>query len=150
MFLAESSIQLVPDGTMLLHILIIAVMVVVLNRTLLKPINEILARRDALLSGRMSEAQILNAAREEKLQQYENALRAARTEGYHALEAEKTASLRERERRLSAEKEEISKKVAAAIETTRQQEAAVKKELEIQASDLSTLIGTQVLRRPIR
>ena len=150
MFLAESSIQLVPDGTMLLHILIIIVMVMVLNRTLLKPINEILARRDALLSGRMSEAQILAAAREEKLQQYESALRAARTEGYHALEAEKTSALRERERRLSAEKEEISKKVTAAIEVTHQQEAAARKDLETQAGELSNLIGTQVLRRPIR
>ena len=150
MFLAESSIQLVPDGTMLLHMLVIAVMVVVLNRTLLKPINEILARRDALLSGRMSEAQILGAAREEKLTQYENALRAARSEGYRALEAEKTAALHERERRLTAEKEDLSKKVAAAIEDTRQHEAAVRKELEAQAGELSVLIGTQVLRRPMR
>ena len=63
MFLAESSIQLVPDGTMLLHIVIIAIMVAVLNRTLLKPINEILQRRDALLSGRMTEAQVLDAQR---------------------------------------------------------------------------------------
>ena len=43
MFLAEAQIQLVPDGTLLLHVLMVAVMVFILNRTLLKPINEILA-----------------------------------------------------------------------------------------------------------
>lgn len=149
MFLAESSIQLVPDGTLLVHILIIAIMVAVLNRTLLKPINEILSRRDALLSGRMSEAQILSAAREEKLHAYEAALREARTEGYHLLEAEKAEALRERERRLSEVKEEISREVVSAIEATHQQENAVKKDLESQAHELGTLIGSQVLRRPI-
>jgi F0F1-type ATP synthase membrane subunit b/b' len=98
----------------------------------------------------MSEAQILTAAREEKLQQYETALRAARTEGYHALEAEKTSALRERERRLGAEKEDLSRKVAAAIDTTRQQETSARRDLETQATELSRLIGTKVLRRPIR
>jgi|SRR5688500_17750524 len=150
MFLAESSIQLVPDGTLLLHVLIIAIMVAVLNRTLLKPINEILSRRDALLSGRMSEAQILSAAREEKIHTYEAALRDARSEGYRLLEAEKTEALRERERLLTSVKEEISREVTSAIQTTRQQEQAVKKDLEAQAGELSKLIGTQVLRRPIR
>ena len=150
MFLAENSIQLVPDGTLLVHVLIIAIMVAVLNRTLLKPINEILSRRDALLSGRMTEAEILSAAREEKLHTYEAALREARTEGYHLLESEKADALRERERRLSEIKDEISREVTSAIQATRQQESEVRKDLEAQAGELSTLIGEQVLRRPLR
>ena len=44
--LAENSIQLVPDGTLILHVLIILVMVYVLNATLFKPINQILAARE--------------------------------------------------------------------------------------------------------
>ena len=150
MFLAESSIQLVPDGTLLIHILIIAIMVVVLNRTLLKPINEILARRDALLSGRLSEAQVLEAAREEKLHEYDAALRDARTEGYHLLEAERTTALRARERRLSDVKDQLSEEVRSAIEATREQKAVVKKELEVEAQELSSLIGGLVLRRPLQ
>jgi hypothetical protein len=39
MFLAESTIQLVPDGTLLLHLLMVVVMVAVVNRTLLKPLT---------------------------------------------------------------------------------------------------------------
>jgi F-type H+-transporting ATPase subunit b len=150
MFLAESTIQLVPDGTLLLHVLIIAVMVAVLNRTLLKPINEILARRDALLSGQLSEAQVLAAAREEKLQAYQKTLTQARSEGYHLLEVEKAEALRERERRISAARDETKQQVAAAIERTRRQEAEAKKDLEARASELSSLIGTQILRRPLR
>ena len=150
MFLAESSIQLVPDGTLLLHVLIIAIMVVVLNRTLLKPINEILHRRDALLSGRATEADTLDVARAEKLKHYESALSAARSDGYQLVEAEKAAALREREQRLSAAKQEISKEVAAAIETTQQEQATAQRDLEGRAGELSDLIGAQVLRRPLR
>ena len=150
MFLAESSIQLVPDGTLLFHVLIIAIMVAVLNRTLLKPINEILSRRDALLSGRMTEAQTLDATRAEKLENYEAAIRGARSEGYQLLEAEKTTALRERERRLSAAKQEISKEVASAIETTHQEQATAERDLEGRAAELSGLIGARVLGRPLR
>ena len=150
MFLAESTIQLVPDGTLLLHVLIIGIMVAVLNRTLLKPINQILERRDALLSGRMTEAQVLEAAREEKLQTYEKKLKEARSEGYHLLEAEKAKALREKEQRISVTKDESSKRVAEANEQTRRQEEQAKKDLETQAGELSTLIGSLILRRPIR
>jgi F0F1-type ATP synthase membrane subunit b/b' len=148
MFLAETSIQLVPDGTLLLHVAIIAIMVVVLNRTLLKPINEILSRRDALLSGRTTEAQMLDASRLEKLEQYEAGLRAARSEGYQLLEAEKNAAMRDREQRLSAVKEEISKEVASAVHATQQQQAAAHGDLEATAAELSGLIEAQILKRP--
>ena len=147
MFLAESSIQLVPDGTLLLHVVIIAIMVVVLNRTLLKPINEILHRRDALMSGRMTEAQALDSTRAEKLKEYEAALSEARSQGYQLLEAEKTAALREREQRLQSTKQDISKEVASAIAETQQQQAAAKTDLEARAGELSGLIGEQILRR---
>ena len=150
MFLAESSIQLVPDGTMLLHIVIIAIMVAVLNRTLLKPINEILQRRDALLSGRTTEAEALDAQRAEKLEQYEAAMRAARSEGYQRLEREKVEAMREREQRIAVAKQEISKEVASAIETTQQEQATAQKDLEGRAAELSGLIGAQILKRPLR
>ena len=54
---AENSIQLVPDGTLILHVIIILVMVWILNKTLYKPINRILEAREKRTRGRMSEAQ---------------------------------------------------------------------------------------------
>jgi F-type H+-transporting ATPase subunit b len=150
MFLAESSIQLVPDGTLLLHLLVIGIMVAVLNRTLLKPVNRILKEREELLSGHMSEAAALSATRDEKLRAYESALRDARTEGYHLLEREKTEAMREREVRLNRVREEMSRLVATEKEGTRLQEEEAKRELETKAGELSHLIGSQVLRRPLR
>lgn len=149
MFLAENSIQLVPDGTLLLHLLVIGIMVAVLNRTLLKPINRILKEREELLSGKMSEAATLRATREEKLHAYESALREARSEGYHMLEREKAEALRERDQRLSRVRNEMAQLVAKEIGETRSQEEQAKRELETRASELSKLIGSQVLRRPL-
>jgi F0F1-type ATP synthase membrane subunit b/b' len=150
MFLAESSIQLVPDGTLLLHLLVIGIMVAVLNRTLLKPINRILKERDELLSGRMSQAAVLRATRDEKLRAYESALREARSEGYHMLEGEKAEALRGREVQLNRVREEMARLVASENEGTRSQEEQARRELETKASELSELIGSQVLRRPLR
>ena len=101
MILAETSIQLVPDGTLLLHLLMVGIMVFVLNRTLLKPINQILAEREKQIAGRLKEAEALAAETQEKLAQYNDALREARADGYKLLEKER-AQASERERRKAA------------------------------------------------
>ena len=67
---AENSIQLVPDGTLILHVIIILVMVYVLNATLYKPINQILESREKRTRGRLSEAQETLKSVKEKLAKY--------------------------------------------------------------------------------
>ena len=148
MFLAEASIQLVPDGTLLLHLLMVVVMVFILNRTLLKPINRILAERERQVEGRLKEAQMMAAETEEKLKRYNAALHEARADGYKLLEKERAEGLKEKDEALRLYREQMSQEVAARIETTRRQEESVKKELEAQAGAISSLISTQILRRP--
>lgn len=150
MFLAETSIQLVPDATLLLHLLMVAIMVLVLNRTLLKPINQILAERERQITGRLREAQMMAAETQEKVTRYNEALREARTDGYRLLEKERTEGLKQKEEKLRQYREEMSKQVAAQIETTRKQQQSVKGELESQAAVISNLISSQILRRPSR
>ena len=147
MFLAETSIQLVPDGTLLLHLLMVAVMVFILNRTLLKPINEILAERERQIAGRLKEAAALSAETEEKLNRYNGTLREARAEGYRLLEKERAAALKEKDEKVRLYREEMSKTVAAQIEQTRGQEQKVREELESQAAVVGDLISSQILRR---
>lgn len=147
MFLAETSIQLVPDGTLLLHLLMIAIMVFILNRTLLKPINEILAEREKQIAGRLKEAEALAAESEEKRRRYNGTLREARAEGYRLLEKERAAALKEKEEKVRQYREELSKTVTAQIEQTRQQEQKVRAELESQAVAVGDLISSQILRR---
>ena len=150
MFLAEASIQLVPDGTLLLHLLMVGVMVFILNRTLLKPINKILAERERQVEGSIKEAQQLSAETEEKLKQYNSTLREARSEGYRLLEKERAAAIKDKDEKVRLYRDEMSKTVAAQVEKTRQQEEKVRGELESQAAAIGDLISSQILRRPAR
>jgi F-type H+-transporting ATPase subunit b len=147
MFLAESSIQLVPDGTLLLHLLMVGLMVAVLNRTLLKPINKILVEREKHILGRVDEAQEMLKLREQKLNDYNSALRDARSEGYHLLEKERSQAVKEKDVRVKAFKEKNDRIVAQELQSTQNQERLVRNELESKAEALGALISSQVLGR---
>ena len=147
MFLAEASIQLVPDATLLLHLVMVVVMVFVLNRTLLKPINDILSEREKQVTGRLREAEAMAAESQEKLKKYNDSLREARTAGYKLLEKERAESLKEKEQKLRQSRDELSTEVAAQVDQIRNQEQAVKGELEAQAATIGSLISSQILRR---
>ena len=147
MILAEASIQLVPDATLLLHLVLVVVMVFVLNRTLLKPINDILSEREKQITGRLKEAEAMAAESREKLKQYNETLREARTAGYRLLEKERAEGLKEKEQQLRQHRDELSKEVSSQVDQIRKQEQAVKGELEAQAATIGSLISSQILRR---
>ena len=150
MILLEASIQLVPEGTLLLHLVMVCVMVVVLNRTLLKPINQILAEREKQIAGRRQEAEAMALETQEKLKKYSDALRDARADGYRLLEKERAQAMKEKEEKLRHYRDQMSKEVAAQVAATRKQEQAVQGELEGQAAAIGNLISSQILRRPTR
>lgn len=147
MVLLEASIQLVPDGTLLVHLLMVVIMVLVVNRTLLKPVNRILAEREKQIAGRLKEAESLAAETEQKRQKYNEALHAARIEGYKLLEKERADALKEKDEKVRQAREQASREVTAQVDNIRRQEASVKQELETQAASISSLISAQVLRR---
>jgi F-type H+-transporting ATPase subunit b len=147
MFLAESSIQLVPDGTLIVHLLMVVVMVAVLNRTLLRPINKILADREKHILGRVDEAQKIQKLTDQKLTEYDSALRAARTEGYQLLEKERSQAVREKDEKVRVFKEEINAMLAADIRATQDQEKEGQRQLEAEAETLGAMITSQILRR---
>jgi F0F1-type ATP synthase membrane subunit b/b' len=118
-----------------------------LNHTLLKPINQILAERERQIIGGRLEAERLASETEEKLRKYNEALHDARVDGYRLLDKERAEGLRQREEKLRQYREQMSREVAAQVEATRQQEEAAKRELEAQASSMSDLISSQILRR---
>src|ERR1044071_5133739 len=122
MVLLEATIQLVPDGTLLLHLLMVVVMVFILNRTLLKPINRILAEREKQVEGRLQEAQALAAETEQKLKKYNDALHAARVDGYKLLDKERADGLKEKDEKVRVYREQASRQVAAQLDNIKRQE----------------------------
>lgn len=147
--LAESSIQLVPDGTLVLHLVIILVMVAILNSTLFKPINRILAERDRQTRGRLEEAQRTFQIIDQKLKDYERSLREARAQGYQEMERQRAEALNQREAQLLSVKGEVSQFLAGRKEELIQQTEDVRKTLSSEARRLAFEISSRILGRPV-
>jgi F-type H+-transporting ATPase subunit b len=146
---AENSIQLVPDGTLILHVIIILVMVYVLNVTLYKPINQILAAREKRTRGRMTEAQEILESVTSKVTDYEVSLRQARSEAYAAIEARRTEAMQQRQEKLNEMRAELAESIAHEKETINEQAAEARATLEAESQRLARDIGSRVLNRPL-
>ncbi|MFY9622196.1 MAG: ATP synthase F0 subunit B [Pyrinomonadaceae bacterium] len=146
---AENSIQLVPDGTLILHVIIILVMVWILNKTLYKPINRILEAREKRTRGRMSEAQEILTDVSEKVSNYERQLRQARAEGYALAEQERTAAMQERQGKLNEMRQQLSESVAQEKQTIQTQVEEARVTLESESRRIAREIGERVLDRPL-
>ncbi len=146
---AESSIQLVPDGTLFFHLAVIVVMVALLNGTLLRPINRILEERERRTKGRLSEAQEVLLVVDQKISQYERRLREARAEGYALVEHERMELSRERERKVAQVRAEITRWLFDQKEKLRSEAEAVKGNLKLDARTRALEISRHILRRQI-
>jgi len=147
--LAENPIQLVPDGTLILHVLIILVMIYVLNATLFKPINRILEARDRRTRGRLSEAQEILKNVSEQLANYERQLRKARGEAYAFSESERAEAMQERQSKLNEMRQQLSELIAQEKKAIAQQADEARGTLEVESRRLAREIGARILSRPI-
>lgn len=146
---AENSIQLVPDGTLIIHVIIILVMVWILNKTLYKPINRILEAREKRTHGRMSEAQEILTDVSEKVSNYERQLRQARAEGYAMTEQERTLAMQERQGKLNEMRQQLSESIAQEKQTIQTQVAEARVTLDGESLRIAREIGERVLDRPV-
>jgi F-type H+-transporting ATPase subunit b len=146
---AENSIQLVPDGTLFLHIAIILMMVYVLNSTLFKPINRILEEREKRTRGRSGEASEIMRSVDEGLSKYERTLREARAEGYRLMEEERSAAMIARQNKLNAVREEVKITLDQQKRELGAQADLARSTLAVDSRRLAAEIGAQILRRRV-
>jgi F-type H+-transporting ATPase subunit b len=146
---AENSIQLVPDGTLFLHIAIILIMVFVLNATLFKPINRILEDREKRTRGRSSEANDILRRVEDGLSRYERTLREARAEGYRLMEQERSVGMGERQKKLSIVRDEVNQTLDERKKELRAQADEARSTLATDSRRLAAEIGAQILHRQV-
>ena len=147
--LAENSIQLVPDGTLLIHVIAIVVMVYVLNSTVFKPINTLLAEREKRGSGRFAESNQILKQVDQKMASYEQSLRAARTEAYQLMEAEHAAARAEREKTLASMRAELSASTGKQKQELERQANEARSLLQANATQFAQKISTRILGRQI-
>jgi F-type H+-transporting ATPase subunit b len=148
--LSETNIQLVPDGTLLFHLGLIAVMVGLLNISLLRPITRILEERDRRTRGRITEAQSILASVTQKIREYERRMREARADGYGLLEQQRAAVSREREQRVAEFKSEVNKRLYGEKQKLRSDVEQMRESLASDARMRALEIGYQILGRQIK
>lgn len=150
MGLAEGSVQLVPDGTIFIHIALILLMLFILNKTLFKPINKILEERDKKTKGRSGEAGDILQSIDEKMAHYENSLREARGEGYILLEQTRSEAMSAREKKLNAIRKEVVALTSEQKDTINKQVEEAQATLIEEAQMLAARISSQILHRPVK
>ena len=146
--LAGNSIQLVPDGTLFLHIAIIVFMIYVLNATLFRPVNRVLAEREQRTRGGTGEAQDILQRVASSMNRYERSLRDARTEGYRLLEQERGKALLERQNQLNSLRAEIEASTEEQKRLLQTQSEQARATLEEDARRIASEISGQILNRP--
>src|SRR5437899_1976486 len=136
--LAEKSIQLIPDGTLAVHVLVALVMVSVLKLTLYGPLNRILDERERETKGR--EVRAVLATVEMKRSRYERRVRESRVMAYQLVERERASALAERERKLGALKRNMKEFAAEEKALIEQQTEYVRRELKGELKDVGVRI----------
>ncbi len=147
--LAGNSIQLVPDGTIFIHIALILLMVFILNKTLFKPINHILAERERRTRGRSEEAEGILRRVDANMSRYEKSLREARADSYRLLEQERGGAMLERQSKLDAVREEVGRSIAVEKESIQTQVDDAKATLTDEAQLVAAGVSAQILGRPV-
>ena len=145
-FAAGNAIELIPNGTLFIHIALILLMIWILNRVFFRPINKILAARDKNKGGKSGEAQEILQQVDTKLAKYDSAMRDARSEGYNLIESERNAATIERQTRLESIKTEVINKVETERSAIQTQAAQARLEIAAEAQKMAEKISSSILK----
>lgn len=145
-FAEGNAVQLVPDGTIVIHIVLILLMIWILNRTFFRPINRVLDARERNKGGRSSEAQGILHDVGEKMKRYNAAMQAARVEGYSLIESQRATAIAERQSRVESVKAEVEQAVAQETDAIRQQADQARGALARDARTMADRISSNILK----
>lgn len=139
------AVQLLPDGSMLIHIALILLMIYVLNRTFFRPVNRILETRVKNKGGRFTEAEAILNQVGEKQARYNQAMLEARNEGYQLIEKERSEALRNRESSVNQVKDEVTATLEREKEELSRQAAEARAAIAREADEMANKISTNIL-----
>lgn len=144
--LAFQSVELVPNGTLLIHIALILLMIWVLNRTFFRPINRIIQSREKNKGGHSSEAREILKSVEEKQARYDAAMLEARSRGYELIEKERAAAVSRKQAEVAAVRAEVAQMTAQEKLELERQTAAARAALAQEAETIAEKISSNILR----
>ena len=135
-----------PDATTLITVLYVIVLYIFLSRLFFGPIHHILEKRHELIEGRLEDARKRLELVEARTSEYEQALRAARTEAYRRQEVERETTLARKAELVSEAKKQADKTVQEGKAGLVAQREAILKKLETEVDTLAKKLTTSILR----
>lgn len=145
-FAEGSSIQLVPDGTLLIHVALVLLMIYILNRTFFRPINRVIESREKNKGGRSIEAEEIMRDVEAKREKYNVAMRDARSEGYTIVDNERSKALKKKEQKIGRVKEAVANEFAAESAELEKQTAEARDAIRSAAENMADKITASILK----
>ena len=140
------SVQLLPDGTLFIHIGMILLMIYILNRTFFRPINRIIEARVKNKGGRYTESEAILNQVNKKQADYEADLLKARSRGYEMIEQERTAAMEKRQYEVEQVKVETDDKFASSKAEIVSQTNQARTAIAQQADELADKISANILK----
>ena len=113
------------------------------------PIQKAMADREAKIEGARKDAAAVQAAANQDLQNYDEALKKARAEIYAEQEQARQAILQERSKNLKAMRTLAQKEVAEGKKKIEAEMSAARKEIEASAPAMAAEIARSVLEKPL-
>jgi len=140
------TVQLVPDGTIFIHIALILLMIWVLNRTFFRPINRIIETREKNKGGHSGEADKLLQEVSDKEIKYSEALLDARSRGYKLVEKERAKALSKKQEKIGAAKEEVHQTLMQDKAELERQTVEARQSIASEAEKMAEKISSNILR----
>lgn len=142
--LGELFLQAVPT------VLTVLAFYLILRSLFFRPLLQVMAERESRTVGAQKAAEAAQAAAAEKVKQYQDALRQARTQVYAEQEAARKKLLDERAALLKAARARAADEVKAAEERVAKELAAARRDIEATVAQLSSEIARRLLQVPPR
>ena len=146
-FFAENILAI--DGSFLFVFIAILLLVFILDRTLFRPINQVLEEREKRSGGTSHAAHGLIKEYEKKVMLYEDGIRNARHEAYQYAEAQRRAALAERQDVIAQTKAEATAQIESAKQEIAAQTVVARTQLEQDAQAMAATISASILHRPV-
>jgi F-type H+-transporting ATPase subunit b len=130
-------------------VIIVFVFYLFMRWAFFNPIQKAMAEREAKIEGARKDAAAVQAAANQDLQNYDEALRKARAEIYAEQEQARQAILQERGKNLKALRSLAQKEVAEGKKKIEAEMTAARREIEASAPAMAAEIARSILEKPL-
>ena len=145
-FAEGGGVQLIPDFSMFIHMIIILVMIWILNRTFFRPINQIIESREKNKGGKFSKAEGILEEVAEKQNAYKKGISEAREEGYKLIEQERSEALALKQTKIAEVRREVDEKMEKEISQLESDTVKARAEIAEEADKMADRISSNILK----